>query len=80
MRTMKTKPPRRKHSVKANVQILDLTRKGSSMTFEIFANEEKIGEIHLGRGSITWRGGKRKTGKTMSWSRFAHIMDVEAYG
>jgi hypothetical protein len=50
------------------------------MTFEIFANEEKIGEILLGRGSITWKGGKRKTGKTMSWSTFAQMMDREVYG
>ncbi len=79
-RTTKTKAPRRKHSVKANVQILDLTRAGSSMRFEIYADDEKIGEIGLGRGSITWYGGKRKTGKTMTWSRFADMMNAEAYG
>jgi hypothetical protein len=49
------------------------------MRLEIFADEEKIGEIELGRGSITWYGGKRRTGKKMSWSRFADLMNEEAY-
>jgi hypothetical protein len=77
---MNTKTNRRKHSVKANVQIPDLTKAGSSMSFEIFANEEKIGEIKLGRGSITWFGKNRRYGHEMSWSRFAKMMDELAYG
>ncbi|MBK8467568.1 MAG: hypothetical protein IPL32_17265 [Chloracidobacterium sp.] len=75
-----TKTTNRKHSVKATVQILDLTRAGSSMSLEIFANDEKIGEIKLGRGSITWFGRNRRTGKEMSWSKFAAMMDDIAYG
>lgn len=77
---MKSNEVRRKHSVKANVQILDLTKAGSSMSFEIYANDEKIGEIKLGRGSITWFGKNRKSGHAMSWSNFAKKMDELAYG
>jgi hypothetical protein len=70
----------KKHTVKANVQILDLTKAGSSIDFEIFANEEKIGTIILGRGSLTWYGRNRKSGKSFSWSEFAELMDARAYG
>ena len=76
---MSKTPSRRKHSVKANVQILDLTKAGSSMSFEIFANDEKIGEIKLGRGSLTWFGKSRRSGYAMTWSQFAKMMDDLAY-
>jgi hypothetical protein len=74
-----TKRTERKHTVKANVQILDLTKAGSSMEFEIYAEREKIGTIILGRGSLTWYGKKRQHGKRLSWSRFAQLMDEHVY-
>ncbi|HEY0006626.1 MAG TPA: hypothetical protein VGB17_17725 [Pyrinomonadaceae bacterium] len=61
----------KKHTVKANMQVLELTKAGSSMSFKIFANEEKIGTIITGRGSLTWYGRNRRRGKTFSWSEFA---------
>ena len=76
----KSKRTVRKHTVKANVQILDLTKAGSSMDFEIYAEGEKIGTIVIGRGSLTWFGKKRQHGKRLSWSRFAQLMDDHAYG
>ncbi|MBA2339518.1 MAG: hypothetical protein H0V88_03915 [Pyrinomonadaceae bacterium] len=72
--------PIKKHGVKAHIQILELTKAGSSIEFEIFADQEKIGRIVIGQGSLTWFGKKRKTGKTVSWSRFAEIMDDISYG
>jgi hypothetical protein len=77
---MKKKRTSRTHVVKANVQILDLTKAGSSIDFEISARGEKIGTIVIGRGSLTWYGGKRKTGKRFSWSKFAQMMDENVYG
>jgi len=79
MATRERKPVR-KHRVTAKVQILDLTKAGSSMEFEIYASEEKIGTIVIGRGSLTWRGGRRQREKRLSWSQFAELMDREAYG
>jgi hypothetical protein len=79
MTTRKRKPVR-KHRVAAQVQILDLTKAGSSMEFEIYANEEKIGTIIIGRGSLTWRGGRRQREKRLTWSQFAELMDEYAYG
>ena len=77
--TTRKKQPVRKHRVTAQVQILDLTKAGSSMEFEIYASEEKIGTIVIGRGSLTWRGKSRKSAKTFSWSDFARLMDEQAY-
>lgn len=77
---MKKKRTVRKHTVRANVQILDLTKAGSSMEFEIAAEGKSIGRIVLGRGSLTWYGGYRKHGKRLSWSEFAQLMDKHVYG
>jgi hypothetical protein len=78
---MNTKTPRKKHSVKANVQILDLTRAGSSITLTIFADDKKLGEIQLGQGSVNWIGKSRKVwGKPLSWTKFAEIMNESTYG
>jgi acetyl-CoA carboxylase carboxyltransferase component len=70
----------KKHTVTARVQILDLTKAGSSMELEIFANQEKIGTVIIGRGSLTWRGGKKKRDKRVTWSEFAEMMDKLSYG
>ena len=76
----RNKEPVRKHRVTAQVQILDLTKAGSSMEFEIYASEEKIGTIVIGRGSLTWRGGRRQREKRPSGSKFAELMDGYSYG
>lgn len=70
----------KKHTAKANVQILDLTKAGSSIDFEIYANKKKIGTIIIGRGSLSWSGRSRKHKKTYSWSEFAELMDELSYG
>jgi hypothetical protein len=61
------------------MQVLELTRAGSSMEFEIFHGSEKIGTMVVGRGTLTWYGKSRRTGKTLSWTRFAKLMDEQAY-
>ncbi|MCA1592470.1 MAG: hypothetical protein LC754_07435 [Acidobacteria bacterium] len=77
---MAQKKVNKKHTVNAHVQILDLTKAGSSMDFEIYADEERIGTIVIGRGSLTWRGGKRQREKRISWSKFAELMNQHSYG
>ncbi len=76
----KKKGRTKKHHVKCNMQVLELTRAGSSISFEVFADDEKIGAITVGRGSITWTGRGRHSGKKLSWTRFARLMDDYAYG
>jgi len=69
-----------KHSVKANFHVLELTRAGSSLDLAIYADQEKIGTMIIGSGSLSWKGGKRQIVKRISWSRFADMMDRLAYG
>lgn len=73
MPRVKRKP--RKHSVRASVQIHQLSKAGTSIDFQIYADEEKIGTMIIGRGSITWFGRNRKTPIELNWTRFAQIMD-----
>jgi len=65
--------------VRAELRVQELTKAGTSLTLEISARGEKIGELTIGRGSLYWRGGKRQKEKRLSWSRFAELMDDLAY-
>lgn len=69
----------RKHQVRATLSVVELTKAGTSLELQVFANREKIGSLEIGRGSITWRGGKRQKEKRLSWSQFAQHMDSWAY-
>ncbi len=77
---MAKKKPIKKHSVKANMQVVELTRAGTSLDLEIYADKEKIGTLIIGQGSLSWRGGKRRNTQRIPWSRFAAMMDELAYG
>jgi hypothetical protein len=76
---MRKKRTRKKYTVRANMQVLELSKAGSSIDFEIFASKEKIGTIILGQGSLRWFGKNRKVGKIIPWTRFAEIMNRHCY-
>lgn len=80
-RSPRGKPPAvRKHEVKGELANFELAKAKSSLNLEIFANNEKIGELEIGRGSLFWYGRNRHKSKRLNWSRFAEMMDVLAYG
>ena len=76
---MPTSSSSRKHQVRATLSVVELTKAGTSLELQVFANREKIGSLEIGRGSITWRGGKRQKEKRLSWSEFAQHMDSWVY-
>lgn len=76
---MRRKKAIKKHSVKASMQIMVLTKAGSSMELEIYANRERIGRIEIGRGSFTWYGRHKAIGKTIPWSKFSELMNDYCY-
>lgn len=76
----KKKKTRRKHAVKANLQVMELSKAGTSLQLEIFADELKLGDLTIGRGSLYWHGRNRQSSKRISWTRFAKMMDELAYG
>lgn len=77
---MPRKKIQKKHSVRADLHVKELTKTGSSLNLEIFANEEKIGTLILGSGSLFWFGRKRQKRKRIDWTKFADMMDELAYG
>jgi hypothetical protein len=77
---MAAKRARKKHSVKAHLQVMELARAGSSLDLEIFASKQKLGTLIIGRGSLYWYGRNRTNRKRISWTRFADMMDQLAYG
>jgi hypothetical protein len=76
---MAKRKAKQKHSVYANMQVLELTKAGSSLELEIYAKQQKIGHLVIGRGSLYWYGRKRQKSKRISWTRFAEMMDELAY-
>lgn len=69
---------RRIHRVSCSMQVLELTKARSSMSFEISAHGTKIGEIILGRGSFIWYSKHGRKPTRFSWSKFAEVMDSYA--
>ena len=77
--------PRKKRSVKlhrvgATLRVPQLSKAGTSLELAIYAGEQKIGTLIMGRGSLFWQGRKRHTRKRISWSTFADMMDRHVYG
>ena len=70
----------RKHQVKAKLANFELAKARSSLNLEIYLNEEKIGELEIGRGSLFWYGRNRHKSNRLGWSRFVKMMDELAYG
>lgn len=69
---------RRRHVVKAHqVQVVELTKAGTSLRLEIYANRIKIGTLEIGRGSLYWTGRFRQN--RINWTRFADWMNRLAY-
>ena len=65
----------KKYSVKANLQVFELSKVGTSIKLEISANRRKLGDLIIGRGSVQWRGRDKQKLKRLSWSKFAALMD-----
>ena len=77
---MAKKKKHRRHVVKGTISNLDLARAGSALNLELYADDQKIGELEVGRGSFYWYGRSRHRSKRISWTRFAEMMDTLAYG
>jgi hypothetical protein len=72
--------PRKKHQVNVSVNVRDITRAGTSLEIDAFANGEFLGHLTIGSGSVIWTGRHKRSSKRIPWSRFADVMDRIAYG
>jgi len=67
------------HTASAKIQILDLTRAGSSIELEMSYKGEKLGTLNIGRGSFIWHPKhSKKNHVRLDWTAFAEIM--KGYG
>ena len=66
----------KKHDVKVQVQVMELSKAGTALTLEVYAEGEKLGEIEIGQGSFGWRKGRGKRGfQRIDWTTFARHMN-----
>ena len=62
----------KKHEVKVQVQVLELSKAGSGITLEISSEGERLGTIEIGHGSFGWRKASGKRGfRRVDWTTFA---------
>jgi hypothetical protein len=70
----------RKHEVKAHLSNFTLAKARSALTLQVYCDDEKVGELQIGRGSLYWWGRNRQNVKRVSWDKFTKMMDRIAYG
>ncbi len=57
------------HSVIATVQQpIELTYTGSAISFDVYADEEKLGAIEVGKGTFRWRNKNEVDFEAISWT------------
>ena len=70
----------KKHEVKVQVQVLELSKAGSGITLEISSEGERLGTIEIGHGSFGWRRGRGKSGfRRVDWTTFASWLNDRLY-
>lgn len=67
-------PQDKRHSVKADLKVVELTRAGSAITLEVFGDGLKLGTIEIGQGSFGWKPASGKRIKRKNWSDFEAFM------
>lgn len=66
----------KKHEVKVKVQVLELSKAGSGIELEVYAEGERLGTMEIGHGSLGWRKGRGKRGfRRVDWTTFAKWMN-----
>jgi hypothetical protein len=68
-----------KFGVTASLTNFELPKAGAAITLKIYRRGKKLGELEVGRGSISWFGAYRQSAQPMNWGRFAAMMDRETY-
>ena len=48
----------------------------SDVWFEVWRDDEKLGELRVSKGTIDWRPGKRHTTIRKTWEQFSRLMEA----
>ena len=66
-------------NVTASMNVLDLNRAGSAIEMVIYSDDQVLGTMRIGKGSLGWKGKNRKQFKNMNWGQFSAMMDKKHY-
>ena len=47
----------------------------TDVSFEIWGDDAKLGELHISKGTIDWMPARRRSPIKLSWERFAAIVE-----
>ncbi len=64
----------KRHTVKAFLQVVELSKAGTAITFEVFCDGLKLGTIEVGQGSFGWKPVGKQRFKRRSWTEFEAFM------
>ena len=67
--------PAHRHTVRASLRNVDLTKATTALTLVLHDEGEKMGELVVGRGSFFWKARHGKKRKRITWADFAAMMD-----
>lgn len=70
----------RAHRVTGTLENIDLTKASTALTLKLEHKSGKLGELEIGRGSVTWYGRNRRNGVSWTWTEFAAFMEKHGYG
>jgi hypothetical protein len=54
----------------------DKPLKNVDTTIAIWSDGDKLGELHISRGTVDWKSKRKRSAKRLSWERFAELMDA----
>jgi hypothetical protein len=66
------------HQIFVNLKVPHLEVASKDVTFYVYEEGEKFGELRVSRGAIVWRGRKDKDGRKMRWRKFDQLMQEQA--
>ena len=49
----------------------------SDIEFEIYSDDERLGQLSVSKGAVVWRHANKKLGVVMDWSTFDRVMQRE---
>jgi hypothetical protein len=65
-----------KHEVGLDVNRL-VTVKNVDVEIPVRADGKVLGRLRISRGGVDWTPGRRQKARTMTWERFASVMEAE---
>ena len=66
-----------RHSVTASMNVIELSKSGSAIELVINSDDEVLGTMRIGRGSIGWKAKNKQTYNDIPWPKFAKMIEKE---